>query len=141
MDCPACQSKLNEVDVCGLRVDLCQNGCGGIWFDRFELNQTNTIHAHTIQNLFKASRAQYDQKIMTSQRRCPRDSTIMQQHYYSIKKEVEVDTCPCCAGIWLDRHELDNIQQQYESAREKEEEANLFIEKAFNKILASRSMP
>lgn len=65
----------------------------------------------------------------------------MQQHYYSIKKEVEVDTCPCCAGIWLDRHELNKIQQQYENARERDAEANLFIEKAFDKILATRSIP
>ena len=62
----------------------------------------------------------------------------MQQHFYSIKKEVEVDTCPCCAGIWLDHNELESIQNQYASMSEKEEEANRFIEEAFKKILSTK---
>ena len=138
MQCPACESKLNEVDLYGLRVDLCLNGCGGVWFDRFELNQANEIHADTVQRLFKTSTSEYSEKIKTKQRRCPKDKTIMQQHFYSIKKEVEVDTCPCCAGIWLDRNELKAIQNEYDNALEKEEEANDFIEKAFSKILSEK---
>jgi len=138
MHCPACESKLNEVDLCGLRVDLCQNGCGGIWFDRFELNQTSKIHAELIQSLFKASTSKHTERIKTKKRQCPKDKTIMQQHFYSIKKEVEVDTCPCCAGIWLDHNELESIQNQYANMSEKEEEANRFIEEAFKKILSTK---
>lgn len=138
MQCPACQSELQEIDLHDLKIDLCQDGCGGIWFDRFELNRLNKIHANTLQNLFKTATQKTKTNITKTKRRCPRDTTIMQQHYHSVRKKIEVDTCPCCAGIWLDRNELDAIQNEYESQHEREEEASRFIEAAFQKILANR---
>ena len=37
MKCPACDHELTELQVGSLYVDVCQGGCGGIWFDAFEL--------------------------------------------------------------------------------------------------------
>ena len=72
MQCPACESKLNEADLDGLRVDLCLNGCGGVWFDRFELNQTSKIHAELIQSLFKASTSKHIDRIKTKKKTMPK---------------------------------------------------------------------
>lgn len=38
--------------------------------------------------------------------KCPVDGTILQM---SDKQGVEIDYCPQCRGVWLDRGELDKI--------------------------------
>ncbi|MFB2922740.1 MULTISPECIES: zf-TFIIB domain-containing protein [Aerosakkonema] len=40
MKCPACENNLTEIVTEAITVDVCEGGCGGIWFDRFELSQT-----------------------------------------------------------------------------------------------------
>ena len=41
MKCPACFNQLTEMQVGSLVVDVCDGGCGGIWFDAFELQQVD----------------------------------------------------------------------------------------------------
>ena len=41
MRCPACFNELTQTQVGSLRVDVCQGGCGGIWFDAFELQRVD----------------------------------------------------------------------------------------------------
>src|SRR2546427_1627903 len=41
MKCPACFNDLTEIQVGSLKVDVCQGGCGGIWFDAFELQKAD----------------------------------------------------------------------------------------------------
>ncbi|HEX6029298.1 MAG TPA: zf-TFIIB domain-containing protein [Nitrososphaeraceae archaeon] len=47
---------------------------------------------------------------------CPSCSALMQiMHRY----EVDIDYCPQCKGVWLDRGEIDkiaNVQSRYEDA-------------------------
>lgn len=45
---------------------------------------------------------------------CPNCSNPLQE---SKKYEVDIDYCPTCKGVWLDREEIDkiaNIQSRYE---------------------------
>jgi uncharacterized protein len=45
---------------------------------------------------------------------CPNCSNLMRE---SKKFEVDIDYCPTCKGVWLDRGEIDkiaNIQSRYE---------------------------
>jgi len=39
MNCPACGNILEQMTVGDVTVDVCQRGCGGIWFDNFELEK------------------------------------------------------------------------------------------------------
>ena len=41
MKCPACRNELTPFHVRDLTVDVCQGGCGGIWFDAFELQKVD----------------------------------------------------------------------------------------------------
>ena len=36
MKCPACGNTLHEMNAGSVTVDVCTEGCGGIWFDRNE---------------------------------------------------------------------------------------------------------
>ena len=37
MNCPACGNVMTEVTAGDIRVDACKGGCGGLWFDEWEL--------------------------------------------------------------------------------------------------------
>jgi uncharacterized protein len=37
MECLVCGNVLTRMTVGGITVDACEGGCGGIWFDRYEL--------------------------------------------------------------------------------------------------------
>ena len=39
MKCPACENELTDKDVGGVTVDICNGGCGGLWFDNFEFKK------------------------------------------------------------------------------------------------------
>lgn len=43
---------------------------------------------------------------------CPRCKTAMEM---SIIHDIEIDHCPACKGVWLDRGELDKIIEQTNS--------------------------
>jgi Zn-finger nucleic acid-binding protein len=34
MKCPACKNDLEEIMIDDIAIDACQNGCGGMWFER-----------------------------------------------------------------------------------------------------------
>ncbi len=37
MNCPVCANTLSDIQAGNIRVDVCKDGCGGTWFDWFEL--------------------------------------------------------------------------------------------------------
>ncbi|MHC4128909.1 MAG: TFIIB-type zinc ribbon-containing protein [Planctomycetota bacterium] len=39
MNCPVCENSLAEKTVESITVDVCEGGCGGIWFDNYEFEK------------------------------------------------------------------------------------------------------
>ena len=39
MNCPRCERELKKIRLGKAEVDACHGGCGGIWFDAFELEK------------------------------------------------------------------------------------------------------
>ena len=37
MNCPACGNAMTEMTAGTIKVDTCKGGCGGLWFDEWEL--------------------------------------------------------------------------------------------------------
>jgi Zn-finger nucleic acid-binding protein len=113
MKCPACFNELTELQVGSLAVDACQGGCGGIWFDAFELQKVDEEREIAGEPLLKIRR---DERLVvdTSRKReCPRCTGIkLHRHFFSAKRRVEVDQCPNCGGYWLDAGELALIRAE-----------------------------
>ena len=111
MICPACQNTLTTQDVAGITVDVCRDGCGGIWFDHFELSKVDEQHEHAGEALMDIPRRADIRIDPQAKRPCPRcDGVIMMQHFFSIKRRVVVDECAECGGLWLDAGELAEIR-------------------------------
>ena len=122
MKCPACFNELTQTQVGSLMVDICDGGCGGVWFDAFELQrvdeETEVAGAHLL-HIRRDDRVQLD---VARKRDCPRCAGIkLKRHFFSARRRVEVDECPNCGGYWLDAGELALIRlEKSEPAPDKE---------------------
>ena len=118
MKCPACFNDLKEVQIGSLKVDVCQEGCGGIWFDAFELQRVDEEAEAAGEPLLEIER---DSRIVidnSRKRDCPRCSQVkLHRHFFSARRHIQVDQCPNCGGYWLDAGELAQIRaEKHESA-------------------------
>lgn len=103
MQCPKCvASPLNPTTLRAIQVDRCGR-CHGIWFDERELSALLAEDPRTLRPL--AGGKERDEH---SVRRgdCPRDGTAMLRVFSTHNRDVVLDTCPSCRGIWLDGGEL-----------------------------------
>ena len=110
------------MQVGSLMVDVCHGGCGGIWFDAFELPRVDEDAEAAGEALLHVER---DHRIVVDFKRkrdCPRCAGIkLHRHFFSAKRRVEVDQCPNCGGYWLDAGELAQIRQERSQTAKAEE--------------------
>lgn len=139
MKCPTCNIELSPVTVEEIQLDVCKDGCGGIWFDRFELQKMDEPHEFTDENLIDILAVETSAAFDQSQKRnCPKcEGIVMMKHFFSVRKEVQVDHCPKCAGYWLDDGELFKIRKQYQSESERDQAASQYFSGLFDDELAN----
>lgn len=136
MICPACGRELVAVSAEGLVVDACRGGCGGIWFDNFELDKVDEAHERLGAALIGI---EFDPTVkpLDLQRSCPKCADIaLMKHKFSPEKSVLVDECPKCGGFWLDGGELAQIRRQSPTAEDRKKAAQRFFDRAFIEDLA-----
>lgn len=133
MKCPACERELREMTVDKLTVDVCEGGCGGIWFDPFELKQVDEAHECAGEALLEIDRDQNLEVDHSQRRKCPRcDDMILMRHFFSANMSVEVDECPGCGGMWLDEGELSAIRDEYTTEADRKTAATAHFDQIFN---------
>jgi uncharacterized protein len=115
MQCPVCSENLTEVTVAGVPIDVCDGGCGGMWFDWFELQKFDEKHEISDDQIFDILNDGGNATGKSQEmRNCPRcKDVVMSEHFWSVKKEVKVDECPQCGGFWLDTGELQKIRELF----------------------------
>jgi len=132
MKCPACSDMLQELTVGDVTVDVCKNGGGGVWFDNFELKKFDEPHEAAGQTLLDI---EPDKGIVidhTKRLKCPKcDDIVMMRHFFSVKKQVEVDECPGCGGFWLDAGELRAIRGLFNTEAERRQAADEYFSEVF----------
>jgi Zn-finger nucleic acid-binding protein len=113
MKCPACFNELTKMQVGSVEVDVCQGGCGGIWFDAFELQQVDEEEERAGEHLLEIKRDPQVVVDVKRKRGCPRcEGVKLMRHFFSAKRRVEVDQCPNCNGYWLDAGELAAVRAE-----------------------------
>ena len=138
MKCPACGNLLSPITVGGVTVNACQGGCGGIWFDRFELNKVDEPSQSAGESLLHIERNPAIQPDRNKRPllMCPKCGVIMMRHFFSVKKQVLVDECPECAGTWLDAGELATIRTEFKTNEDRKQAAEEYFDEVFGKQLA-----
>lgn len=137
MDCPVCTRSLTPVMAGDVEVDVCQGGCGGVWFDEFELKKLDEPHEHIGEALASVA---YDPSISVNhdqKRPCPKcDNIIMRRYFFSAKRNVEVDNCGNCGGYWLDLGEIHKIRSEFKTEEERKAHSKAVFDDLFASDLA-----
>ena len=89
-----------------VEIDHCVS-CGGSWFDKGEMDLLSEDPKE--EELFQAH---FNQKLLSGEkpRRCPICLKRMRKLLYEdAHRQICVDRCPKCEGIWFDRGELETV--------------------------------
>jgi Zn-finger nucleic acid-binding protein len=117
--------------VQNIKVDICADGCAGMWFDQGELSKCDDptrIGNHALLGLIRRPDVTVDPG---RRRRCPKcPNSLLSRHFFSAKRAVTVDECPTCAGVWLDAGELEQIRSEYPSEEARRHAAHERFEEA-----------
>ncbi len=128
MNCPVCQKEMVVEDFGGVKIDVCKNGCKGLWFDWMELrklDEQNEGLGAALQEALNYERVNDENR---GQIKCPRCNIPMHIHKYESAKEVNIDECYQCGGFFLDSGELKIIREKFMSEAERDEYAKKLIE-------------
>lgn len=124
LKCPACQKDMTKVFVPkeGVNIDICVEGCGGMWFDTRELKYFDE-QEEKIDEILKAIEgktfATVDEKLP---RCCPACGANMVKNFSSVKKAIQIDECYSCGGKFLDNSELLKFKGEYATEEERSQD-------------------
>lgn len=120
MNCPACDRPLQPLKAGSITVDACIGGCGGIWFDAFEMQKVDESHERMGEPLLDIPCDPSVQVDFDRRRKCPRcETVVMLRHTHKDNPAVQVDECPGCGGFWLDAGELGLIRSSPDLSEQK----------------------
>jgi Zn-finger nucleic acid-binding protein len=133
MTCPACGRELTTMTAGPIAVDVCVNGCAGIWLDHFELEKIDEQSESAGAALLEIPGDRSLSIALGRPRSCPKcgPEMVMMRHFESVARKVAVDECPNCGGVWLDAGELRGIRSEFPSDEARHEAAR----KAFSEML------
>lgn len=137
MNCPRTGTQLREVDIDGTKVDVSE-ACGGLWLDSYELLKFDEVKESAGEKLIDLMSEYSGGDIDPEQRlNCPRDSeVVMMRRFYSVKRQIEIDECPKCGGIWLDAGELTKIREAYPTKEARDEAGQQFMSEVLDGVQA-----
>ena len=114
VNCPACGKEMKKVYMTAQDVylDVCLDGCGGIYFDNREYKKFDEKH-EDISPLLEAYKGKTFEKVSEiAERICPICNQTMVKHSSSSKFEVQIDDCYSCGATFLDFSELERIRKK-----------------------------
>ena len=110
MQCPACGRELVSKTVNDLAVDVCEGGCGGVWFNWLEVTRWNEVTASPAPEQLVVAR---DEQVAIDHSRryaCPQCENIaMSRGFSSVLPDLLLNDCSSCGGFWLNGDEVDEI--------------------------------
>jgi Zn-finger nucleic acid-binding protein len=138
MQCPACKESLKEIKAGDIDVDVCGDGCGGIWLDDLEIKKFDEPCELAAETIFEAVAGAKKAATVLQVRQCPKcEDEILWRRSYDHMGKVEVDQCPECSGIWLDTEELEQIRGQFKTEAERLNAADKFLDTRLDNIEAA----
>jgi len=127
--CPACGKEMEKVFIPseGINLDICTNGCGGIYFDNREFESFDEKDEDVSTILEKVQDKEFEAVDESKDRICPNCGAKMVKNHSSIHKTIQIDECYSCGGKFLDRGELFKIREEYDTVEERDEDILRFV--------------
>lgn len=133
INCPACGKPMTKVFMleAGFNLDVCADGCGGIFFDGQELKYFDEGHENIdeLKELLKDKTFEKTDESLT--RICPVCGNKMVKNYVSAKKTVQIDECYNCGAKFMDQGELTKMREEYPTEKDRQQ---AFLASTYSKI-------
>lgn len=106
VNCPFDHVQMRQLEDKGILMDWCEL-CDGIWLDAGELTRLT----HTAKDIpaLPPEPPERTQRPSRKQPACPRCGFLTETTPYDQDPSLELDRCPRCHGLWLERGELQAI--------------------------------
>jgi Zn-finger nucleic acid-binding protein len=127
--CPACGKEMKKIFIqdSGINIDICIDGCGGIYFDNRELEKCDENHEKIDEIINSIEGKTFESIDKNAVRYCPCCYEMPMTRMGAADGEIEIDVCNNCGGKFLDHGELLKI-------RESQGKNNNSIDKALESI-------
>ncbi|MGD8454601.1 MAG: zf-TFIIB domain-containing protein [Phycisphaerae bacterium] len=112
--CPICKTRTDLIKYEGVPIYNCGT-CGGHWLDRAKL-QTIVVRREVVmpEPVKRKMIEIADASNSTQELWCLTCGKAMVKEQFKHWPEIQIDRCPKCNGIWLDRGELEKCQIYWE---------------------------
>lgn len=129
LKCPACQKDMVKIFVPqkGVNIDICLNGCGGMWFDNRELSYFDEQDEKIDEILESITNKTFDSVEQNKKRSCPACGANLVKNFSSVKREIQIDECYSCGGKFLDNSELQQFRQEYITEKDRSDDTVKFM--------------
>ena len=123
--CPACGKTMKKIYLSDKKfcIDICTEGCGGVFFDNTELKKIDNIEP-VIKEIEGKNFIEVDENIT---RTCPVCGHPMVKNYSSHLMKIQIDECYTCGGIFLDNNELQKVKTEFKSEKERADSFTQFL--------------
>ncbi|MCB8931934.1 MAG: zf-TFIIB domain-containing protein [Fimbriimonadaceae bacterium] len=128
--CPSCRIEMEALDYLGVPIDVCPD-CAGVWFDDGELAKLSQAAPAALEALDSRLTPEFEVlNVPGSLKQCPRCTVHLRSYRYRYDSPVVIDSCPKCAGIFVEDQELEAIYHIMETEQREK----------VNAVVASRRM-
>lgn len=135
--CSACGKKMRTIYVpeIDINVDICINGCGGVYFSKKEIWDFNNIKNNLDIILSQFKRKHFTEIDTNTVRKCPSCGANMVKFGIS-GSDAKMNMCYSCGGRFLDYKELiDLCSEEYEMSRQTVKDGDSFASRNYYKVL------
>ena len=110
--CPACGNEMKKIFIAekGINIDICDKGCGGMFFDNQEIREFSSPNEDLSEIKSVLENKNFipvDEKLL---RTCPACKTPMVK---TNSMGVQIDSCYNCGGLFLDNGEFEQIRTNF----------------------------
>ena len=112
INCPLCGKEMKKVflDEQQMNVDICLNGCGGIFLDNREFDKIDDEHENIDKIIIAIKDKDFEPVVKNEQIICPICNVPMVEMGAG-KSNVKIDCCNGCGAKFLENGELQKIRE------------------------------
>ena len=138
MKCPVCGTPLTEIQAGSIQVQACKDGCAGLWVSHFQLDKIDKPDEYDGEILARLQKKNSVTIDPNQQLHCPQcaDHVPMMRHFFSVKKDVQVNECPECGGYWLNMGALLQVRQDFKTDADREKATDAYFNALFGQQMA-----
>ena len=136
MECPSCKNVLTKIVQAGVKVLVCQDECGGLWFSQSQLRRLKKLKPGLGASLLKIKRADGVKVYRSIEHICPQcKTTLLFRHFFSQELDTEVNQCAKCGGFWVDVAGLSKLRSM--TGQQKQIAMSSYFSIIFHKKISS----